>query len=156
MASRRGRPTKFSDVIKTKIIELAESGKTEDEIASFIGVHPNTLLLWKKKHQDLMWALKEAKSIADELVEASLFRRACGYTHPAEKHFLTKDPVTGEQTILTHDYEEHYPPSEVAAIFWLKNRQPERWREKPPEFQPDDPDEIIIEFQDETPTKDAE
>lgn len=25
---------------------------------------------------------------------------------------------------------KHYPPDTVAGIFWLKNRQPDKWREK--------------------------
>jgi len=25
---------------------------------------------------------------------------------------------------------KHYPPDTTAAIFWLKNRQPAKWREK--------------------------
>ena len=28
------------------------------------------------------------------------------------------------------EYTEHYPPDTTAAIFWLKNRQPEKWRDK--------------------------
>jgi hypothetical protein len=27
-------------------------------------------------------------------------------------------------------YREHVPPDVTAAIFWLKNRQPEKWRDK--------------------------
>lgn len=147
----RGRPTLFNEVIHTKIVELAEGGATDDEIASFIGVHVNTLGLWKRKHQDLMWALKEAKGLADELVEASLFRRACGYSHPAEKHFLQTDRHTGEVNVITHAYTEHFPPDTVAGIFWLKNRQPDRWREKPPDAAPPASEnaDIVIEWDDE-------
>jgi hypothetical protein len=25
---------------------------------------------------------------------------------------------------------EHYPPDTTACIFWLKNRQPQRWRDR--------------------------
>ena len=146
-----GRPTVFSEVVKTKILELAEAGHTEDEIANFIGVHPNTLLLWKRKHADLMWALKSAKAFADELVEASLFRRACGYSHQAVKHFLDKQIQVDEDgnkvmktVILEKEYTEHYPPSEVAAIFWLKNRQPERWRDKPDQSSNDDSKSEVV------------
>ena len=28
------------------------------------------------------------------------------------------------------EYIEHYPPDTTAAIFWLKNRQPGKWRDK--------------------------
>ncbi|MHB1956052.1 MAG: hypothetical protein ACYCOU_20160, partial [Sulfobacillus sp.] len=29
-----------------------------------------------------------------------------------------------------HNTEKHYPPDTQAAMFWLRNRQPERWKEK--------------------------
>jgi hypothetical protein len=27
-------------------------------------------------------------------------------------------------------YTEHYPPDTAACLFWLKSRQPDRWRER--------------------------
>lgn len=49
-----------------------------------------------------------------------------GYTHDAVKIFA--DPKTGAEQIV--QYKEHYPPDTVAAIFWLKNRQSKKWRDK--------------------------
>lgn len=148
-----GRPTDFNQKIAHIICELAKEGKTEAEIAATVGIHVNTLYLWKTKHKEFMWALKDSKHTADELVEASLFRKACGYSHDAVKHVV----ING--SIEEIDYVEHYPPSDVAAIFWLKNRKPDQWREKQPEKPPTDsinePTEMIIEFQDEVPNKDA-
>jgi hypothetical protein len=31
---------------------------------------------------------------------------------------------------LLVNYVEHYPPDTTAAVFWLKNRQPDKWRDK--------------------------
>ena len=149
----RGRPTKFNELIHAKIVELAEGGMTEYEIAERVGVSERTIQYWKQRHFDFLHSLKDAKDIADQMVEASLFQRACGYTHPAEKHFLGKG-IDGESEVITHEYVEHYPPSEVAAIFWLKNRQPERWRDKPEaEKTPGNDDaEVVIEWDDEAAT----
>ena len=156
----RGGVTKFNDAMCTKIIELAEKGCTNEEIADLIGVHRNTLYVWQQKSLDLKVALKQAQNFADELVEASLFRRACGYSHPAEKHFLST-PKYGDPEVITHEYVEHYPPSEAAAIFWLKNRQPERWSDKgnpPAESTPkiDGNTNIIVEFVDESDNQNAQ
>lgn len=52
-----------------------------------------------------------------------LFQRAVGYSHPEEKVFQ----YNGE--IITHMITKHYPPDTQAAQFWLRNRQPERWKE---------------------------
>lgn len=121
-----GRPTKFNDAIREKIASLAEKGKTVEQIAEIIGVTPRTIYNWQGKHPDLFHALKEAKQVADDLVEASLFARAVGYSHPEVKVFCDKGEIT------EHEVVKHYPPDVTAAIFWLKNRQPELWREKQP------------------------
>lgn len=150
--SPAGRKTSFNDAIAARIMELAKSGQTDEQIADNIGVSVRTIYYWKSKNATFLQALKDSKDVADQLVEASLFQRAIGYSHPAVKHFMYQGDIE------TVEYVEHYPPSEVAAIFWLKNRQPAKWREKPPEDKPPTDtgsDEVIIEFQDEVPIKDA-
>lgn len=71
-----GRPSSFNDNVLETIVRLAADGKTEVEISEIIGVSDRTLRLWKGKHPELLPALKEAKAIADDLVEASLFQQA--------------------------------------------------------------------------------
>jgi hypothetical protein len=44
---------------------------------------------------------------------------------PAVKVFM---PAGALQPIVVH-YEEHCPPDVGAAFIWLKNRDPERWRD---------------------------
>lgn len=121
---KTGRPTSFNEAVRDKILQLAKDGKTEEQIAEIVGVHVNTLRNWKGKHQDFLWALNESKQVADDLVEASLFMRAVGYQHREEKVFCH------EGMIITHETAKQYPPDSTAAIFWLKNRQPDRWRDK--------------------------
>lgn len=125
-APKLGRPTKFNDSLREKMLELAEKGKTIEEIAEIIGVTSRTIYNWQGKYQSLFHALKESKQVADELVEASLFARAVGYSHPEQKVFCH------EGEIITHELEKHYPPETGAASLWLRNRQPDLWREKQP------------------------
>lgn len=120
---KKGRPSSFNDEVKTKVLSLAKEGKTDVEISHIIGIHPNTLGYWKGKYKDFLWALKEAKADADELVRASLFRRATGYYHDEEKIFFFQGNVKRVKSV------KHYPPDTTAAIFWLKNRQPKEWRD---------------------------
>jgi transposase-like protein len=121
---RTGRPSSFNDVIKEKILDLAQKGKTIQEIAKIIGVGERTLYAWQGKHKDFMRALKEAKQVADGIVEASLFARAVGYSHPELKVFCHNGKI------ITCEVMKHYAPDVTAQIFWLKNRQPELWRER--------------------------
>ena len=72
----------------------------------------------------------------------SLFHRGRGYSHPAEKITVVK--VTEVETrpdgtvIKTEDWKDHrseyierYPPDTASAIFWLKNRRRDLWRDAP-------------------------
>lgn len=122
--AKRGPKSKFNDKVRETILRLLKEGKTEAQIADIVGVCTKTISNWKGKHQELLHAVNESKLVADELVEISLYRRALGYTHPEEKVFLDK----GE--IVTHQTQKHYPPDTQAAMFWLRNRQPKRWKEK--------------------------
>lgn len=132
--NKGGAPSKFNDAVKEKMLELLEKGKTEQQVADIIGVHVTTIRNWKGKHPELVWAIKEAKQIADDLVEASLFSKACGYSHEEEKIFLHEGKVVRAKT------RRQYAPDTTAGIFWLKNRKPELWREK------ENPDVVINNY----------
>ncbi len=105
------------------MLALYKKGKTDAQVAEIIGVSVRTIHNWKGKNPSFFHSLKDAKQIADELVEASLFSRATGYSHKAEEIFCAFGRVTRVKTV------KQYPPDTTAAIFWLKNRQPARWRE---------------------------
>lgn len=121
---KRGRKTCFNEKISETITRLIEEGKTEEQIARIVGVSRTTLRNWKGQFPEFLIAVREAREVADELVEASLFRRAVGYFHPETKVFCQN----GE--IIEHEITKYYPPDTQAGMFWLRNRQAERWKEK--------------------------
>src|SRR4029077_14811601 len=59
------------------------------------------------------------------ITRASLTSRTDGYTYEAVKIFM---PAGSKQPVVVH-YTEHCPPDVAAAFIWLKNRDPERWRD---------------------------
>lgn len=123
-ANKGGRPSAFDRRLLKLARELAENGLTDSEIAEKVGVCERTINNWKKSHPEFLQSLKEGKVIADERVVRSLFERATGYSHP-EVH------VSNFQgTITLTPLVKHYPPDTTAAIFWLKNRRPDEWRDK--------------------------
>jgi hypothetical protein len=77
-----------------------------------------------QKDKSFLHAIKKSKSIANDLIEATLFQRATGYSHKEEKIFCS------EGQIVTHETTKHYPPDPTSMIFWLKNREPDRWKDK--------------------------
>jgi hypothetical protein len=58
-------------------------------------------------------------------VERSLYERAVGYNYEATKIFMP----AGREKPVCAPYIEHVPPDTTAGIFWLKNRDPQHWRD---------------------------
>lgn len=124
-----GRPSGFNEVIRDKILEMVAANKTDAEIAEVIGVHHRTLAKWRKADQAFGITIREMRIDADRLVEDSLFNRAMGYSHPEEKTTVITNP-DGTETVKVERSIKHYPPDTMAMTFWLRNRHPDRWREK--------------------------
>lgn len=119
-----GRPTKYKPEFVEQAAKLCALGATDIEIADFFGVEVRTLYRWKADNAEFCQSLKVAKDEADNRVERSLFARANGYEHP-EVH------VSNYQGAITlTPIRKVYPPDTAAAIFWLKNRRPDLWRDK--------------------------
>lgn len=122
---KAGRPSKYDSINKEQVRFLVDKGCTDVEMAQFFGVSERTWHDWKREHPDFSQSLKDWKQHADERVERSLFERATGYKCKDTKFATHEGMITDER-----EYIKHYPPDVTACIFWLKNRQPENWREK--------------------------
>jgi hypothetical protein len=120
-----GRPSKFKAEFVRQAEKLAALGATDRDAAEFFGVNEATLNRWKLSHPEFCASLKVGKAAADDRVEQSLYRKATGYSFDAEKIFQY------EGLPVRVAYVEHIPPSDTACIFWLKNRRPDQWRDKP-------------------------
>ena len=118
-----GRPTSFKPEFIKQAKKLAELGATDRDAADFFEVSESTLNLWKLKNRAFSESLKIGKEIADQRVEQSLYRRALGYSHDAVKI------MTVGKDVHIQPFVEHFPPDTTAAIFWLKNRRPDKWRD---------------------------
>lgn len=121
-----GRPVDYRPAFCEDARKLCLLGATDKELADFFGISEATLNNWKVDHPGFLESLKSGKDQADATVAEKLFRRAIGYEHAAVKIFA--DAKTGLDHVV--DYTEKYPPDTAAAIFWLKNRQPAKWRDK--------------------------
>jgi len=118
------RPTKFKPEFVAQAEKLCRLGATDIEVADFLEVDVRTLYRWKGEHEEFCQALKAGKDVSDERVERSLFSRATGYEHDE-----VDIRVVGGGIVET-PIRKFYPPDTTAAIFWLKNRKPEQWRDK--------------------------
>lgn len=121
-----GRPTSYKPEYCEQAEKLCKLGATDKELADFFEVCEDTIHEWKKVHSEFSESLKKGKTLADANVADRLYQRAMGYQHDAVK--IVANATTGQQHIVP--YVENYPPDTVACIFWLKNRQRDKWRDK--------------------------
>ena len=120
----------YSEENVEKVRQWASSGLTRDDIAKNMGISTVSLWDWSRKSINLLNALKSGQTVADEIVENALFKRANGYSVD-EEQIIYGTNENGEQIILQKKIlKKHIPPDTTAQIFWLKNRKPNVWREK--------------------------
>ncbi len=104
-----GRPTKYDPSwmfrVASKVYEL---GGTDVDCAQALGVEPSTIYLWHNENSKFSESRKE-KELFDADVERALRQRAMGYTL---------------------DDGTHSPAHPTAQIFWRKNRQRAKWRDR--------------------------
>lgn len=113
---------------KDKLILLegwARDGLTNEQIANNIGIDERTLYRWKDKESRICQSLKKGKEIVDFEVENALLKKALGYTIQIKEQKLDRDGCVHD---LIKDV--HIPADTTAQIFWLKNRKPDKWRDK--------------------------
>lgn len=126
-----------------QIREWTEIGLIGKQIAQNIGINHTTLYEWMSKFPELAETIRSGRKVIDEQVENSLLKRALGYQY--EEEIWGKNNV-GEMVLVKRVVK--FQASDVKAqIFWLKNRQPERWRERV-EFKNEHEGTIIVEMGD--------
>ena len=118
--NKGGRPLALSKDDKKKILEYAKFGLTDEQLAAGSGITRQTLDNYKKRDPKFFASLKDNRDLADTMVRKSLFKLANGFEY--EEEMVNKD---GAVRVT-----KYARPDVTACIFWLKNRQPEEWREK--------------------------
>lgn len=104
----------------------AMSGLTDVQIAKNIGISVATLYRWKNSHCEICEALARGKDVADYEVSNALHKAATGYW--VEE---TKTTVNEKGDTVTTTYKRWVRPDVTATSIWLRNRQPEQWKDKP-------------------------
>lgn len=137
--NKGGRPKEdLADKVDFDQIEkLAELGHTDAEIGYILGYSEMTINRWKTDERFLL-ALKRGKAKADSEVVKSLYKRAVGFEFDEftferiEQRVF--EPEVGDFVVIpstkVKTVRKYIAPDTTAGIFWLKNRQPDRWRDK--------------------------
>ena len=118
----------------------AREGLTDEMIAKKIGIRRETLYAWMKQFPNISNAIKKGKAPVDFHVENALLKRALGYEYEeavTEIYDVPSGKVDQEGNIIyiqkkhVRKVKKIIPPDATAMIFWLKNRKPAVWRDKP-------------------------
>jgi len=133
-----GRKTKYHSHVEPKLLQIeawTRDGMIQEDIARKLGVAMSSFSEYKNKYPELAEALKKGQEVADIEVENALFKRALGYRYDEVTREAAKelDQETGEyKTVMveTKRVTKEVQPDVTAQIFWLKNRRPDKWRDK--------------------------
>lgn len=128
----------------------ARDGLTEEQIAYNMGISRETLRVWKSKYSVISGTLKKGKEIVDIQVENALLKKALGMKETVKKAIKVREVkyndgkrVSEKEHIEYVDEEVFVPPDTTAQIFWLKNRKPDKWRDKVENVNVADDDKVI-------------
>lgn len=131
---RLGRTPKYETWLEPdNLIKLegwARDGLTDEQIAHNIGITKSTYYAWKAKYKDFSDAVKRGKEVVDRIVENALLKSAMGYKYDEVVQERIYNPETGESKMVeVKRTTKDVAPNVTALIFWLKNRQSEKWRD---------------------------
>ena len=122
--SPRGGASRKTVHRETVIETLAAQGFNLHQIAAAIDVNRKTLWRWFGESKRLRLSYQKGAALRNVQVTDALHARAVGMVLP-------DSAVTQYQGNVTiTPIEKHLAPSELAQIFWLKNRLPAEWADR--------------------------
>ena len=129
----------------------ARDGLSLSQIAHNVGVADSTFRKWRDEHEAISAAIKRGNAPVDLEVENAMLKSALGHKETVRKAIKvkTEKQKVGEGKIVEEhieyvDEEVYIPPQVIAQIFWLKNRRPDKWKDKVEQT-------VITEVEDLTP-----
>ena len=119
------RPPKYDPEIMPNAAKfMAQRGAIMCEIADAFKISTKTLYNWINQYPEFREAIQTGVDVFNPRVERALAERAIGfYQTVVEKH------VTKDGDIIDVEYEKYFPPDVTAAIFFLKNRMKDKYRD---------------------------
>lgn len=139
-----GAKTKYSPALLPKVEKLLMLGAKDVKLIEFLEIDMATYYRWQKAHPEFREIILHGKDKYDSTVAKSLFRKATGYSHKAEKIFFNADlakmqvamahangePPPKEPGVVRVAYTERYAPDTAAISFYLTNRRSQTWKNR--------------------------
>ncbi len=114
-------PVLMDETVIRRSYKLSLLGLTNMEIAVALGVSTECFNIWQNKYPALADALIQGREVASANVAQSLYKRAVGFSVEVE------EVRTVGKELQTVKYKKYFPPSVQAAMYWLNNRDKNRW-----------------------------
>ena len=121
---------KYNEDFKKEAIKLAEKGYLDKEICEVLGININTFYKWKQRYPEFSEGLMKAKYKINSKIEAQAFKRAMGYMITEEKTIYGVNEDGEEEVIRIEKHKKHIPGDTKILQTLLKNRMPDKYREK--------------------------
>lgn len=115
----------YTPIIRT-IMEII--GERKYVLQAF-NIGYDDLKRWENEHQEVRDALKASKTQANARVAGALLKRALGYKYTETKIKVVKGEGDSGEKKYKEITEKELPPDVTACIFWLKNQDPEHWKD---------------------------
>ena len=126
---KAGRKSLYKPEFNDQVYKLCLLGATDEEIADFFNVSVSTINNWKNEYPEFLESIKKGKIIADAEVAASLFKRATGFEYKEVKSVPTVEG-DNKKMVVKEVVVKYIAPDPTSMIFWLKNRQKSKWRDR--------------------------
>lgn len=107
-----------------KMEVFAAQGLSEEQIALSLGISYSTFNRKKKETDNIDKNIKRGRAKGVSTITNKLFQRAQGFYIEEEKVFCHQ----GE--IVTHTVKKYIVPDLGSMAFYLKNRDPDNWKER--------------------------
>lgn len=129
-AGRKGKYAEWlTDDGLLRVEGWARNGLSDEQLAYNIGISVSTFYQWQINYPEFSEAIKRGKKPVDEEVENTLLKSALGFEYEETITEIIEQP-DGTQRKQIKKVKRYCPPSNTAQIFWLKNRRPDRWKDR--------------------------
>lgn len=129
-----------------RVIGALRAGASDEVAGQAVGVTGQAIRNWAKRHPEFAREARAAKEFADGAVTVSLYKMATGQVTGKRLVFnkRTGDVIRDERGAPVYE-ETRLQPNVTACIFWLKNRQPDAWKDRVDHAgDPDRPVKVVL------------
>jgi hypothetical protein len=126
---RAGAKGLYTPEILPRLEQLCLQGLNNKEIAKAMGIGERTFYEWIDAHAQFSHSLKKYRGLADIEVENALYKSALGFKITETEREARK--IEGQyKLVTTKETDKYIPGNSIAQIFYLKNRMPDRYKDK--------------------------